>query len=493
MNRILSWVWQPLAVLLVAAGCGGGGTGGVGSGGTGGTQPSVSVGTVSGFGSIIVDGVEVDDRAARIVAELAPDEFTPVEAKLGQRVVVIESSPGVASEIRVEAEVHGRVDAVAAGVITVLGQRVTVNADPDAGPVTQFQSPYVGLASVAPNDIVEVHAVRRADPGGAVTLQATRVEKESAVPAFLRVRGVVAGLAGSRFKLGDLTVETAGARLLPGGAALADGAKVVVFAAPDAYDTATRTLTASAVRLEGEIVASGRALQQSGVVARHDAAAGRFELDGTPVQLAPGATITPANQSIAEGVYVRARGVVDAAGVLQADQVHIRKRATEERETVLKGTAIDVVAAPLSFEVRGVRVDASAVVPLNCGTALAEGRFVEVVGVLTATGVRATSVECRADNGIGTGNGNGSGNGNSDGRTITARGTASAIDLAAHRFTVTGPTGTYTVQWDDAATSFKRVTPATLEGAAVRVQGPVTAGVLAARQVMLDNGRADED
>jgi hypothetical protein len=196
------------------------------------------------------------------------------------------------------------------------------------------------------------------------------------------------------------------------------------------------------------------------------------------VRLAAGAIVTPANQAIANGVYVQVRGVVDAAGVLAADQVHVRKRSSGESETRLRGTALDVVAVPLSFEVRGVRVDASGVAPLGCGTGLAEGRFVEVEGVLTATGVRASRVECRAETG---------------GGTLTARGSASAVDLAARRFTVTGATGTYTVQWDAEDTSFKRVTPATLAGAPVQVQGPLEAGVLMARQVRRDDGRGNED
>lgn len=481
MNRIVSWVWQGLAMLLLAAGCGGGGTGGVGSGGTGGTQPSVSVGTVSGFGSVIVDGVEFDDSDARIVAELVPGELVAAQAKLGQRVAVTERSPGVADEIRIEAEVHGRVDAADAGALTVLGQRIIVNADADAGPVTQFQAPYTGLTSVAVNDIVEVHAVRRTDAGGAVFLQATRIEKESAAPAFLRVRGVVAGLAGNRFTLGGLSVDATGARLLPDGAQLENGATVMVFAAPGAYDLATRTLTATAVRVH-VLATEGSELRLGGVVAGYDASSGRFELDGVPVRLAAGARVTPANQAVADGAYVRVRGAVDSDGVLVADEAHIRKRSTGESETQLKGTALEVVASPLSFEVRGVRVDASGVTPLNCAAGVVEGGFVDVVGVLTATGVRATSVECRADTGAG-----------ADNRTLTARGTASAVDLAAQRFTVTGSTGTTTAQWHAQDTVFKRVTPATLAGAAVKVQGPLEGGVLMAREIKLDDGRDDED
>jgi hypothetical protein len=51
------------AALLLACGGGGGGIAGVGTGGTG----SFSVGTVTGFGSVFVNGVRYDDDGARLV------------------------------------------------------------------------------------------------------------------------------------------------------------------------------------------------------------------------------------------------------------------------------------------------------------------------------------------------------------------------------------------------------------------------------------------
>ena len=47
----------------VLAGCGGGGEGGVGTGGTG----TYALGTITGFGSIIVNGVRFDDSAASVL------------------------------------------------------------------------------------------------------------------------------------------------------------------------------------------------------------------------------------------------------------------------------------------------------------------------------------------------------------------------------------------------------------------------------------------
>ncbi|MBL8459664.1 MAG: hypothetical protein JNM92_09915, partial [Zoogloea sp.] len=66
LSAVLSRTVVALVVLIVSA-CGGGGStdlAGVGSGGSG-----VASGSVSGFGSVIVDGVEYDDSAATRQAE----------------------------------------------------------------------------------------------------------------------------------------------------------------------------------------------------------------------------------------------------------------------------------------------------------------------------------------------------------------------------------------------------------------------------------------
>ena len=59
-----------LSVLLAACGGGGGGDiAGVGTGGTGTISSTVSVGPISGFGSIIVAGVRFDDTTATVTDE----------------------------------------------------------------------------------------------------------------------------------------------------------------------------------------------------------------------------------------------------------------------------------------------------------------------------------------------------------------------------------------------------------------------------------------
>ena len=98
-----------LLAVLALAGCGGGGElAGVDSGGTG----SFAVGTISGFGSLVVNDIRYDDRAAT-VQDAYGTVRTRAELRLGM-VVEVEGSAltaapagslhereGVASEIRI--------------------------------------------------------------------------------------------------------------------------------------------------------------------------------------------------------------------------------------------------------------------------------------------------------------------------------------------------------------------------------------------------------
>ena len=67
----------------------------------------MAVGTVNGFGSVIVDGVSFDNRNAPVVREIAPGQDVVAEVKLGDRVAVQYERAGVASQVRVEAALEG--------------------------------------------------------------------------------------------------------------------------------------------------------------------------------------------------------------------------------------------------------------------------------------------------------------------------------------------------------------------------------------------------
>ena len=467
-----------LSLMTLIAACGGA----IGSGGTGAAPPTLSGGTVTGFGSVIVDGLRFDDRSVATVAQTDFGTETPTEARMGHRVEVEFDTAGNARTLRVEASVTGSVTSASvtgpgAGSFVVLGQTVTVNADARAGPVTQFGSGYGSALDVNVGDAVEVHGAAR-PIGGGMVIQATRIEKMSASPATLRVGGIVGALGeggAGRFTLGSLTVDAGTASLTPTGATLVNGASVLVFA--PAANLAARVganpvLTASAVRVK-PARAAGTTTYASGFVTSLDAAQGLFKLNGTTVKYNP-ADVQPLGTLLANGQYVQARGGVMADGSLLATSIKLRDGRSEP-EAELKGTVVGFNATSSTFKVRDVSVSIPALgteVESCPGTGLRDGLFVELEGTLGPTGVIARKIECKDA---------------PAGAVIERKGVASAVNLAGTSFTLTAVgEPPVKVVWTS-LTFFRTVTPQTLAGMTVEVEGALVNGELQATKVKVDD------
>lgn len=185
--------------LLVA--CSGGGTvlsGGVGSGGSG-----VAEGPVSGFGSVIVAGVEYDDTNASVVTENSNGGTEPVEVKLGQRVRIQHSKSGVADTIQVLPQLSGTASTAqdGQGVFSMLGQTIQIISTGDAQNTATVLD---GLTSVVAGDEVEVHGNWIFDSSrNHSILIATRIEKLSAAVDPVLVSGVVRTRNGNVVTLDD--------------------------------------------------------------------------------------------------------------------------------------------------------------------------------------------------------------------------------------------------------------------------------------------------
>lgn len=470
-HRAGAW-WHPAtAFLLVAmASCGGGG-GVVGSGGTGGAV-GTAVGTVGGFGSVIVDGESFDNRGAPSIAEVAPGVDANADVKLGQRVALEYEAGAVARVVRVEATLAGAAaNVLAQGRFSVLGQTVMVNTSAAAGPITQFGGGYSQAADVRGGDAVEVHGVL-VHQGASASVQATRIDKLAALPAYLRVTGLVDALgAGSppTLTLGALTVDVSAATVLPAGTALVAGQSVTVLALPATLTSpvaGTWRLQAAQVRIRA-LRGGGLDDYLSGAAAHVDPLAKTFMLGSQRVSYA-GATLLPATATLAGGAYVQVRGKVGTDGVLVAASLEIRDAASDS-PAQLRGNIIGYVSASRTFSVRGVAVDASGASVQGCpATGLAEGLYVEVDGTLSSTGVVAGTVRCEDEP--------------SD-ALIQREGVAGAVDAAAGSFSLTPEEGAVVgVRWTS-ATYFGGLTPQTLAGTKVQVEGTLAAGVLTASKI----------
>lgn len=179
-----------LAAWLAACGGGSDTSAGVGSGGTG----SYSGGPITGFGSIVVNGIHFDQTAA-VVTDADNQPRTATELKLGM-VVQLHGSPvttqvgrqvATAAVIQLSSELLGPVDAIGGSSLTVMGQTVLVNSG------TYFAADLPsGLASLVVSDVVEVYGFHNAANDSYV---ATRIEKRD--PQLVQhyvVKGVIKNL-----------------------------------------------------------------------------------------------------------------------------------------------------------------------------------------------------------------------------------------------------------------------------------------------------------
>jgi hypothetical protein len=462
-----------LVALVVLESCGGGGV--VGSGGTGAPDTGYSVGTVSGFGSVIVDGVAFDDLHARIVSETAPGVDSPAEVRLGERVAVASTQAGVASRIRIETALSGPVaSAPSKGRFTLLGQTVTINAASGMGPTTQFGGGYLRASDIAVGDSVDVNGLL-VQQGSTWIVSATRIDKLPAPPAYLRVTGVVAALAGSTsFVLGDLAVDAGGATLLPTGSMLANGQAVTVLALPAAYvasGAGAPRLLAAQVRM-ASLQPSSVEGYLSGSISALDTTGKTFSLGAQRVSYS-GATFSPAGAVPANGSYVQVRGTVGSDGTLVATSVDVRDSRTED-DSELSGNIVAFDSVAKTFTVRGVSVDASVATLQGCPAAgLANGLYVHVTGMLASSGVAATSVRCQSE---------------PAGSTVERQGAASGVDAATRTFVLAPSRGaTVTVQWTDTTFFGNGLTPVTLSGKTVQVEGSFVGTTLVATKIKIDD------
>lgn len=321
--------WTPVAGLLAAGlvtalvACGGGGGGssaGVGTGGTG----SFAVGTISGFGSVIVNGVRYDDSGADIFDDDDNDSNSSALA-IGQ-VVEIRGSvnsdglTGTASSITYYSALKGPVTAVdaGAGTVTVFGQVVNVTA------TTLFED-VSGLSALMVGNVIEVYGLPAAS--GAIT--ATRIElEETSIAEFdgdYRIRGVVSGTVptapGVRFTVGTVMVQvtdTSNTSVVRG--TIADGAFVNVRLAKT--EISPNTYTATRVRVRDRVYASGvNEAEIEGLISEFTSSSAPFKVNGYPVQLDTTVTYEDgAVVNLADGVRIEAKGVV-TSGVLVARKV----------------------------------------------------------------------------------------------------------------------------------------------------------------------------
>jgi hypothetical protein len=383
------------AVPLLIAACGGSAPGGSTS------QPAavdttVVSGTVTGFGSVIIDGVEYPEGSVSVARDVDPrgeTATTMAGVKVGQQVEASVDASGKVTKVLVRATVIGAVESVdvAQSSFKVVGQTVRVVTSGEGKTIFEGVD---GLAGLNAGDWVEVHGTIDADKN----VLATRVEVQPpGGETKVRAGGIVkeANDSAKTFKLGDLTINYAGAVIKPDGATIANDELVFVFS--DQLPVGN-VLTAKAIRVAKRPALEGRRFVIGGLVSEFnsisDFKVNGLEVDASSAEIKGGGNPTAAD--IKNMVLVRVEGTLTGTGssaVLKATRVWIIP-ASEQRSVLLIGQVTDFVSAA-SFKVRGTPVDASAsTVVFRNGTAadLKEGAFVAIKGHIDGSTVKADQV-----------------------------------------------------------------------------------------------------
>lgn len=412
MNQIkpsFRWTLLTLASAMMLTACGGGG---------GDTTPAVNTsapaaaavyaGPITGFGSVIVNGM----RFSSVGATLQDDDGQDInldQLKLGMTVRVSGTADdstqlGTASQLALVHGIRGAITTVnaSANTLTLLGQTVNTNT------ATAYQG-VSGLAALTAGQSVEVYGALQADG----SLLATLIQLKSTAFTTLSVNGVVSNFSGTNFKLGSLTVNYSTAVVT---GVLGDGKRVKIKAAASNFDAVNNVLTASTVKVEeassvyGAAVTAGAWLKIKGIA---DAAPvnGVLNVSGTPVNVSQ-AAIKGNTSTITAGQLLEVKGNWDGS-VLQATQVE-----QDGYRAGQIGGSNELYGAVSSINgstvvVNGVSVDLSTAT-FGHGATLAQvavGSYVEIKGNMSGNLLQATKVELKT-NGTGSSTGTDSSHGN---------------------------------------------------------------------------------
>ena len=390
-----------LVLSVTLAACGGGGNSVAGIDARGGPTrvSTVAKGTITGFGSIIVNGVRYDTATANIDNDGIAGVLS--DLNVGQVVVVkgtldTGGATGLAESVSFGDLVEGPISAIdiVAGSITVLEQMVFIDADTSFD--DSISPPSIG--GLALNDTIEVSGFIRADG----SISATRIEDKPAGTEF-EVTGNISNLTASTFQINNLVVDFSAAQLddFPGGI-LQDAQ--LVEAKGNSLGGAGELL-GTRVEFKGNNLGAddGDHVEVEGFITRF-VSASDFDIEGIPVTTS-GAT-TFANGTAADLAINRkleVEGTINAAGVIAASKVELKLSNFIRIEGLVEAKAA------ASVTIFGIQIGVSNLTRLEDKSAadvrpfgltdVNVGDYLETRGYEDATGVVATRVEREDFNG----------------------------------------------------------------------------------------------
>jgi cytoskeletal protein CcmA (bactofilin family) len=404
--------------ILSTAGCGGGGGGSSDAGGvtpppttpppTGGiTRTGITVGPITGFGSIIVNGTTYDTSSTTFTKDGQPatqDDFSVGQVVLVKGSIDDDGTNATADTVEFDDVVEGPVSSVdnALNQIVVLGQTVlitTTTSIDDSCPGTLD-----GLLGVP---AVEVSGLANANG----VIEATRIEcRDGTWDGVMEVNGLVSGhnAGAMTFMINGLEVDYSGAAVdnFPTAGVINDGDPV------EAKGTTLTGSTFEATRVEykGNRFANddGDYAEIEGFITRFGSASD-FDVSGLPVTTVADTTYEGGTAAdLGLNLKVEVEGDFNADGVLVAIKVDI-KSATAVRVTgnldsvsgsmlTILGITVNTDSLTTRFEDKSdARADPLGVGDLNAGDYVEIRGQEQPVGQITALLVERDDPDTRTE------------------------------------------------------------------------------------------------
>ena len=398
MNRY-GLYFSLFAMTLGLAACGGG-SGGDSSASGGGTAV-VAKGTVTGFGSIYVNGVKFETDSSSFDVDDAPG--TQDDLAIGMVVTVRgtvdgNGTTGTASSVVFDDDIEGPVSGMTTAAdglsksFTVFNTTITVDSVS-----TVFEG--ITFASLADGDLIEVSGYM----GLGGELQATYVERKSVLSynsSEVELKGTVSGLVGNSFSLNGMTVTfdptgvTTDLSEVNGGA-VTNGAYIEV----EGIINSATTLTATRIESESQSVGDdGDEISIEGVITDY-VDISNFKVNGQQVN-AVSAELEPAGLTLANGMQVEVEGEL-SGNALMADEVETRDDEIEIAATV---SSVDTANRTITLRLASGLItvgtdnhtlmdDETNAVSLLTLNDLANGDYLEIEGHLNGGNVIASHIQ----------------------------------------------------------------------------------------------------
>lgn len=314
--RMILTTIQAVILLSLVTSCGDVGSGFQVANGVGGT--GITMGKITGFGSIHVNGIDFNTDNATFTRDRV-DSKAQTDFRTGEIVRVIgtvdiESQTGIATEVIFSDTLEGSVTSIAVNnVIKILGQNVLTDQ------LTLFHG-FNKLSDLALGNIIEVSGLSNTE-GNITATSLTLIEESFTGGAFIGVEGKISTIdkVAKSFKINNLTVNYASAFFENiNEDSLVDGLFLFVDANQDISDG---IMIASNIFIVNDDLSAGDIFEVEGLISEFVSATD-FSIEGLPVTTTAQTVYTKGSVSdLKLDSFMRIMGEVNGQGVIVASEI----------------------------------------------------------------------------------------------------------------------------------------------------------------------------